>query len=87
MPIDYWSVNAPSGRDSSHLEAPRNVLAPICITLAMVMSNLVLGPSIFVAFLYLVAVYSFWRCIVHFGSNHLFGGKIIHFGGSLIWSL
>ena len=73
VPIDYWSVNAPSVCDHSHLEAPPDVLAPICTILAMVTSNLVLGWSTLVVFLYLVAGDSFWRRIVHLGGNHLFG--------------
>ena len=46
---------------------------------AIAMSNLVLGASTLVVFVYLVAVYSFWWRVVHFGRNHPFGGKIIHF--------
>ena len=79
-------MSAPFGCDSSHLAAPRNVLAPICSILVTALSNLVVGSFTLVVFIVLVAVYSFWQRLVHFGSNPPFGGGLGHFGGSLIGS-
>ena len=79
-------MSAPFGCDSSHLAAPRNVLAPICSILATALSNLVVGSFTLVVFIVLAVVYSFWRRFVYFGGNPPIGDRFVHFGCSLIGS-